>query len=115
MTLSAAAFAALSSPTAALAQGSGSSPPAGGGETGQIVIGTIVMALLTAAVLGLVSAHRSGRTMALQRLADFSGRQVGLPGWAALPLAIAGGSGSSSVTVTSFHSLCTRPLVQPVD
>src|SRR5699024_7199907 len=79
-------------PSAALAQGSGSAPPAGGGEAGQIVIGTIVMALLTAGVLGLVSSHRNGRTTALQRLADFSGRPVGLPGRAAPPPAIAGGS-----------------------
>ncbi len=92
ITLSAAALAALALPGAALAQSGTGSPPAGGGESGQIVIGTIVMALLTAGVLGIISAHRSGRTMALQRLADFSGRQVGLPGWTALPLAIAGGS-----------------------
>ena len=90
--LGATALAALALPGAALAQGGTGAPPAGGGETGQIAIGTLVMAAISALVLGLVIAHRKERTQALQRLADFSGRQIGLPGWCALPLAIAGSS-----------------------
>ena len=84
--------AALAAPGFALAQSGTGSPPAGGGETGQIFIGTLVMGALTVAVLALVRAHRKGTTQILQRAADFAGRQFGLPGWAGLPLAIAGTS-----------------------
>jgi hypothetical protein len=74
-----------------LAQG-GSSPPAGGGSMGQVIGGTIGAILITAGMFALVLGHRSGRVKVLQRLADFSERQTGLPGWSALPLSILGGS-----------------------
>jgi hypothetical protein len=67
-------------------------PPAGGGSTGQVVLGTIGAALATAAMLFVVAGHRSGRLKAVGRLAAFSERVSGLPGWAALPLAVGGGS-----------------------
>jgi hypothetical protein len=75
-----------------LAQGGTGSPPAGGGETGQVVIGTIAAVIITGAMFALVLGHRSGRVKVLDRLAAFSERQTGLPGWASLPLAILGGS-----------------------
>jgi uncharacterized membrane protein len=75
-----------------VAQGGTGSPPAGGGAIDQVVIGTIVCGALTAGMFGLAFAHRAGRTTLLTRLADFSARLTGLPGWAALPLGILGGS-----------------------
>jgi hypothetical protein len=65
-------------------------PPSGGGETGQIVIGTVGGALLTAAMFALVLAHRSGRTQLLRRAGALAERQTGLPGWCAVPLTILG-------------------------
>ena len=86
-----AALAALGSPAAAMAQGSGS-PPAGGGAVDQIVIGTIVAMVITGLFLWMLSAHRSGRIEFLGNLSAYSQRVSGLPGWAALPLAVAAGS-----------------------
>jgi hypothetical protein len=41
----------------------------------------------TAAVLALMSAHRAGRTRALERVGGIAGRAFGVPGWSALPVA----------------------------
>ena len=66
--------------------------PAGGAETGEIVWGT-VGALVIFSALGVLGwLHRSGRTRALTNLGAFSERVTGLPPWAALPTAIAGGA-----------------------
>ena len=67
-------------------------PPAGGGETGQIVIGTVGGALLTAAMFALVFAHRSGRTQILRKAGALGERQTGLPGWCIVPLSILSGT-----------------------
>ena len=67
-------------------------PPAGGGATGEVIFGTLGAALVTAAMLLLVSRHRSGRTQILRRLGAMAERQSGIPGWASLPLAVAGGA-----------------------
>jgi hypothetical protein len=75
-----------------IAQGGGGSKSAGGGAAGQVIGGTIGGIVVTAAMFALVLGHRSGRTRVLDRLAAYSERQTGLPGWAALPLAILGGS-----------------------
>ncbi len=64
-------------------------PPAGGAELGQIIIATVAAAILTAALLYFGFGHRSGRVRVLGRLARFSERASGLPGWAALPASIA--------------------------
>ena len=85
-----AVVAALSAPAAALAQGGTGSPPAGGGETSQIMWGTLVMAAITGLFVLLLARHRSGKTEVLDRLSRFAGRQAGLPPWAALPIAVAG-------------------------
>ena len=79
-------------PALALAQGGTGSPPAGGGAIDQVAIGTVVSGLLTAGMFALVLAHRAGKTAVLARLSDFSAGLTGLPGWAALPLGILGGS-----------------------
>ena len=82
----------LALPAAALAQGGTGSPPAGGGETSQILYGTLVMGAITVGFLLLIRAHRKGKTKILDRLADFSKNLSGLPGWCALPIGIAAGS-----------------------
>jgi hypothetical protein len=73
-------------------------PPAGGGETGQIIIGTVGGAILTAAMFWLVLAHRSGRTQLLNRAGALAERQTGLPGWCAVPLTVL----STSLIVAVF-------------
>ena len=66
--------------------------PAGGAEIGEVIIATIIGAVSTALVLGPVLAYRAGRFPAFGRFADWAGRQGGMPGWAALPLAVQGGA-----------------------
>jgi hypothetical protein len=65
------------------------SPPAGGAEIGQIVIATTAATIVTCALLFLGLGHRSGRVKTLQRLADFSERSSGMPGWVAFPSVVA--------------------------
>ena len=64
----------------------------GGAPLDDLIPATIValVALVLVSVLGL--AHRRGATQVLNRLAAFAERVAGLPGWAALPAAICGGS-----------------------
>ena len=62
--------------------------PAGGAATPEIVIATLGAGLLTAALLFVGIAHRSGRIRLLGRMADWTEQKTGLPGWAALPSAI---------------------------
>jgi hypothetical protein len=64
-------------------------PPAGGAEIAQIFIATLGATILTCALLYLGFGHRSGRVQVLQRLADFSERASGMPGWVAFPSAVA--------------------------
>jgi hypothetical protein len=75
-----------------LAQGGTGSPPAGGGELGQVVGGTIGAMIVTAAMFYLVLGHRSGRVKLLKRLGVFSERVAGLPPWSALPLGVLSGA-----------------------
>jgi hypothetical protein len=64
-------------------------PPAGGAELGQVLIASIAAMAITAALLYLGFGHRSGRVKLLGRWAAFAERVSGIPGWAALPSAIA--------------------------
>ena len=50
----------------ALAQGGTGSPPAGGGEIGQVIFGTLGAMIVTAVMFYLVLGHRSGRVKLLQ-------------------------------------------------
>src|SRR3954452_23062358 len=75
-----------------LAQGGTGSPPAGGGEIGQVIGGTIGAMILTAAMFYLVLGHRSGRVKVLGHLGDRAERVMGLPPWASLPLAVLSGA-----------------------
>jgi hypothetical protein len=68
------------------------SEPAGGAALDQVALATGFATVVTAGLLWLISAHRSGRTRILERLGAFSERVSGLPPWAALPSGIAAGS-----------------------
>jgi hypothetical protein len=66
--------------------------PAGGAALDQVVIATAGAGIATAVMLYLITRHRSRGEGPLTRLAAFSERVSGLPGWAALPSGIAGGA-----------------------
>ncbi|HEX8121047.1 MAG TPA: hypothetical protein VF549_07255 [Solirubrobacteraceae bacterium] len=70
----------------------GGSEPAGGAAIGEVVGATAGAMLMTAVLLGLGIGHRAGKTQILARLAAFSERISGLPGWAALPVGLATGA-----------------------
>jgi hypothetical protein len=63
--------------------------PAGGAAIGEVLLATGAATALTIALLVLGLGHRSGRVPLLGKVADWSGRISGLPGWTALPSGIA--------------------------
>jgi hypothetical protein len=65
------------------------SEPAGGAAIDQVVIATSAALVLSAAISWLGMGHRSGKVPYLGRAADLAERISGLPGWAALPAALA--------------------------
>ncbi|HET8566823.1 MAG TPA: hypothetical protein VFL77_10170, partial [Solirubrobacterales bacterium] len=65
---------------------------AAGAPIGQIIIATGSATVLTLALLWLCIGHQNGSNKILGRLAAFAERTSGLPGWAALPLGLGGGS-----------------------
>jgi hypothetical protein len=66
--------------------------PAGGAALDQVFIATAGATIATAAMLYLITRHRSHGDGALTRAAAAAERISGLPGWAALPSGIAGAS-----------------------
>ncbi len=87
------ALASMLVPEFALAQAADPSPPpAGGAAMGEVILATSAAILLTIGLLVIGIGHRSGRFPYLGRLAGFSERVSGLPGWMALPSAIAAGA-----------------------
>src|SRR3954462_5501962 len=66
--------------------------PAGGAALGQVALATSFATVATAALLWLMQTYRSGSNRVLERASAFSERVSGLPGWAALPAGVAGGS-----------------------
>ncbi len=66
--------------------------PAGGAATGEVIIATLMVTVAIALVVGPIILYRGGSLPGLGRLADRVGRSSGLPGWAALPLAVHGAS-----------------------
>jgi hypothetical protein len=66
--------------------------PAGGAALDQVAIATGAALVLSAAIAWLGMGHRSGKVPYLGRAADFTERLSGLPGWAALPSALAASS-----------------------
>src|SRR3954447_22105694 len=67
-------------------------PPAGGAAIGQVIGATLGAMVATAALLWIITAHRSGKIAWVGKLAAYSERVNGLPGWASLPSALIGGS-----------------------
>ncbi len=65
------------------------SPPAGGAALDQVIGASLAASLVTAALLYVGFGHRSGRVKWLGRLADWTERVSGYPGWLVLPSAIA--------------------------
>ena len=63
--------------------------PAGGAAVDQIAIATVGASVLTTILLLLCAGHRSGRISLLGRAAAAAERATGLPGWTALPSALA--------------------------
>src|SRR5213596_283667 len=78
--------------TAPAAMAASKSAPAGGAAIGQVIAATAGAMVATAAMLGIVVGHRSGRLRAMKRLVAFSERVSGMPAWSAMPLAILGGT-----------------------
>jgi hypothetical protein len=66
--------------------------PAGGAAIGQTIGATAGALVITAAMLTVVTRHRSGRLPQVGRLAAFAERNSGIPGWSSLPLAIVYGA-----------------------
>ncbi|HEX2359290.1 MAG TPA: hypothetical protein VHH72_05705 [Solirubrobacterales bacterium] len=75
----------LFDPTTALA----TEPSAGGAAIGQVVLATALIGGVYGALALLVLRHRSGNGKLLGRIATAVGDLMGLPQWAALPLALA--------------------------
>src|SRR3954471_12100345 len=69
-----------------------STKPAGGAAIGQVIGATLGGLIATAALLWIITAHRSGRIKWVGKLASYAERINGLPGWASLPSALSGGS-----------------------
>ncbi len=65
-------------------------PPAGGAALGQVAGMTTAVTLFTGLLLWLGLGHRSGRVTVLARVSGRLSHLSGLPGWAALPLAVSG-------------------------
>jgi hypothetical protein len=66
--------------------------PAGGAAIDQVVIATAAALVLSGAISWLGMGHRSGKVPYLGRAAEATERLSGLPGWAALPSALAASS-----------------------
>src|SRR5690349_20517793 len=66
--------------------------PAGGAALGQVALATSFATLATGVLLWLMQSYRSGSNRVLERASASSERVSGLPGWAALPAGVAGGS-----------------------
>src|ERR1044072_2591759 len=64
--------------------------PAGGAALDQVAGVTLAVTVFTALLMLLGLGHRAGRVQVLERVSSTLGRFSGLPGWAALPLAISG-------------------------
>src|SRR3954453_20621706 len=69
-----------------------SDPPAGGAAIGQVIGATLGAMVATAGLLWIINAHRSGKIAWVGKLAAYSEKINGLPGWASLPSALIGGS-----------------------
>lgn len=62
-----------------------SAKPAGGAAIGEVIGATAGAMVATGILFTLIYLHRTGKSQLLQRLADFSERISGMPGWVTLP------------------------------
>lgn len=76
----------------------GAEAPARGAALHQIVVATVVAAVLALGLAWIASATHAGRVPVVRRAAAFAQRVTGLPAWAALP----SGIGSVSLIVAAF-------------
>lgn len=74
--------------TAALAAAQSVDPPAGGAPLGEVLLATGFTLGATGLLIGMAIAHRRGRRTLLGRAEGIAAKQMGLPGWAALPATI---------------------------
>jgi len=88
-TVATAAAFVMAAAAAAPAHAAAGAKPASGAAIGQIVIATVAAMVVTGVLLVLGVGHRTGRVGVLGREAARAERLSGLPGWAALPMAIA--------------------------
>src|SRR5687767_13792525 len=75
--------------------------PAGGAAIGEVIGATAGAMVATGILFTLIYLHRSGRSQLLQRLADFSERVSGMPGWVTLPSVV--GTGSLLVALLGMY------------
>jgi hypothetical protein len=75
--------------TSFISAAAAASQPAGGAALDQVAIATVGAMVASGILLYLLIGHRWGRVRTLGRLASFSERVSGLPGWAGLPLGVA--------------------------
>ena len=78
-----------------------SEKPAGGAAIGEVVGATAGAMVATGILFTLIYMHRTGRTQLLQRVADFSERISGMPGWVTLPSVV--GTGSLLVALLGMY------------
>lgn len=65
-------------------------PAAGGAPVDQVAIATVSASLVTAVLLLVGLSYRRGGQAWLRRFGDLMARYTGLPGWAAIPVQVAG-------------------------
>src|SRR5687768_14779009 len=78
-----------------------SAKPAGGAAIGEVIGATAGALIATTVLFALIYLHRTGRSQVLQRLADFSERVSGMPGWVTLPSVV--GTGSLLVALLGMY------------
>ena len=85
----------------ALTTAAESAKPAGGAAIGEVIGATAGALVATSILFGLIYMHRTGKSNLLQRLADFSERVSGMPGWVTLPSVV--GTGSLLVALLGMY------------
>ncbi|HYH59138.1 MAG TPA: hypothetical protein VD790_07940 [Thermoleophilaceae bacterium] len=78
-----------------------SAKPAGGAAIGEVIGATVGALVATSALFLLIYLHRTDRSQVLARVAAFSERVSGMPGWVAFPSAL--GTGSLLVALLGMY------------
>jgi hypothetical protein len=78
-----------------------SAKPAGGAAIGEVIGATAGALIATSILFTLIYLHRVGKSDLLQRVADFSERVSGMPGWVTLPSVV--GTGSLLVALLGMY------------